>query len=883
MESSAISHFLSPDTVEMGGNRSDHRDGRGERDSSRKEKRRERERSRDRDEHRERSNKDSRDKRSGDLFRGVERDRRSQKDSDKDRDHRRARESSPRNLGDHRRSNSDRKPRDEPAHTEKRREARVIEGKSVPQDTETEEDAKKRLKDTFLNLLDDDTETDQEKEEPKHSDTTRLGTASEVSKSQDTNSSRKHVGKDDSRAKDGDDTRRYVKGSGEKDDRERDSQRTKDRRRDEKSLRGEDQRRTGNGGSAGGRLKEREGDRGRKDERDAKEEKGRRSENKKSKREDRKSRSRSPEDRKSSRPSHRTVRSPERSGSKRERSRSAEKPKQPINEAEPGEAGKAASKAEKKKSGRWDTPLDPSKTLPPATTTASATTLAARPQINLDFLSSLKAAGAAGAVPGLDLSGGTSSMNAAMLSGLGNLSTLMSANLGTSLGGLTALNPLSQLLPTVPSESPIPAMPGAAAVQQIGAQVNAQLTTRVARRLYVANIPPGTQEEDLKTFLNGVLLAKKICSVPGTDPVVTCNIQADKSNAFIELSTTDEAEATLDFDGISYKDQILKIRRPKDYSSLSASAKEKNVTNELPELVASSVVDSPYKVFLGNLHKSLTTKQVRELVTSFGVLKAFSLRKDRKSGVSKGYAFLEYVNSDATKSAVAGLSGIPLYGNRLVAVLATPEATVPVEGRKRSEQSVTYDIPKDAKPLLELPESVLELQNVLSFQDLKDPKILGQIKEDIRLECAEHGTVKSMHVTELPSWSASILPGDKDEKADIKDAEATTGDSDTNVPLSEQSEPSTVVADETKEEGNVVEDAEAADWIERICTAAGEDVGRAQDVLGLGKVYVQFARSETACNAAHALHLRSYGDRIVRVAYFPLSQYVSNFQKKMLQ
>eukprot|EP00854_Cymbomonas_tetramitiformis_P001799 gene1799-2467_t len=576
--------------------------------------------------------------------------------------------------------------------------------------TETEEDAKKRLKDTFLNLLDDDTETDHENEKPKHSDSTRLGTASGGSKSKDTNASRKHVGKDDSRAKDGDDTRRGVKGSGEKDDRERDSQRTKDRRRDEKSLRGEDQRRTGNGGSA---------------------------------------------------------------------------------------------------------------------------------------------------VQGaLDLSGGTSSMNAAMLSGLsglGNFSTLMSANLGTSLGGLTALNPLSQLLPTVPSESPIPAMPGATAVQQIGAQVNAQLTTRVARRLYVANIPPGSQEEDLKTFLNGVLLAKKICSVPGTEPVVTCNIQADKSNAFIELSTTDEAEATLDFDGISYKDQILKIRRPKDYSSLSASAKEKNVTNELPELVASSVADSPHKLFLGNLHKSLTTKQVRELVTSFGVLKAFSLRKDRKSGVSKGYAFMEYVNSEATKTAIAGLSGIPLYGNRLVAVLATPKATVPVEGRKRSEQPVTYDVPEDAKPLLALPDSVLELQNVLSFQDLKvpwwcqimsetDPKILSQIKEDIRLECAEHGTVKSMHVTELPSWSASVLPGDKDEKANIKDAEATAEDSDANTALSDESKPSTVVADETKVEGHIVEEAEVVDWIERICTAAGEDAGRAQDVLGLGKYVSKFQK-----------------------------------------
>lgn len=36
--------------------------------------------------------------------------------------------------------------------------------------------------------------------------------------------------------------------------------------------------------------------------------------------------------------------------------------------------------------------------------------------------------------------------------------------------------------------------------------------------------------------------------------------------------------------------------------------------------------------------------QVKELLTSFGPLKAFNLVKDSATGLSKGYAFCEYVD-----------------------------------------------------------------------------------------------------------------------------------------------------------------------------------------------------------------------------------------------
>ena len=46
-------------------------------------------------------------------------------------------------------------------------------------------------------------------------------------------------------------------------------------------------------------------------------------------------------------------------------------------------------------------------------------------------------------------------------------------------------------------------------------------------------------------------------------------------------------------------------------------------------------------------------------MTSFGQLKAFNLVKDMTSGLSKGYAFAEYLDGSITDQAIAGLNGIP--------------------------------------------------------------------------------------------------------------------------------------------------------------------------------------------------------------------------------
>ena len=121
---------------------------------------------------------------------------------------------------------------------------------------------------------------------------------------------------------------------------------------------------------------------------------------------------------------------------------------------------------------------------------------------------------------------------------------------------------------------------------------------------------------------------------------------------FFFFRSIDETTQAMAFDGINFKGQSLKLRRPHDYQPMPGMSENPNYN--VPGVVSTVVPDSPHKVFLGGLPNYLNEDQVKELLTSFGQLRAFNLVKDSATGLSKGYAFCEYVDTSITDQAVAG-------------------------------------------------------------------------------------------------------------------------------------------------------------------------------------------------------------------------------------
>lgn len=86
-------------------------------------------------------------------------------------------------------------------------------------------------------------------------------------------------------------------------------------------------------------------------------------------------------------------------------------------------------------------------------------------------------------------------------------------------------------------------------------------------RLYVGNIPFGVTEEEMMEFFNQQMHLSGLAQAAG-NPVLACQINLDKNFAFLEFRSIDETTQAMAFDGINFKGQSLKIRRPHDYQPM---------------------------------------------------------------------------------------------------------------------------------------------------------------------------------------------------------------------------------------------------------------------------------------------------------------------------
>merc|ERR1711983_557614 len=275
-----------------------------------------------------------------------------------------------------------------------------------------------------------------------------------------------------------------------------------------------------------------------------------------------------------------------------------------------------------------------------------------------------------------------------------------------------------------------------AAVPVVGSTI-----TRQARRLYVGNIPFGVSEEEMMEFFNQQMHLSGLAQADG-NPILACQVNLDKNFAFLEFRSIDETTRAMAFDGINFKGQSLKLRRPHDYQPMPGMSENPNYN--VPGVVSTVVPDSPHKVFLGGLPNYLNEDQVKELLTSFGQLRAFNLVKDSATGLSKGYAFCEYVDVSITDQAIAGLNGMQLGDKKLIVQRASVGAKNSAAMNVAPVQIQVPGMPGIAGP--GQPTEVLCLLNMVMPEELTDEEEYEDIMEDIREECSKYGAVKSVEI-----------------------------------------------------------------------------------------------------------------------------------------
>ena len=78
-------------------------------------------------------------------------------------------------------------------------------------------------------------------------------------------------------------------------------------------------------------------------------------------------------------------------------------------------------------------------------------------------------------------------------------------------------------------------------------------------------------------------------------------------------------------------------------------------------------------IFVANIERKVTDEQLQDLFSQHGEIASLKLIRDRDTGVSKGYAFVEMTNDDEAQKAIDALNEYELEGRALAVNEARPK------------------------------------------------------------------------------------------------------------------------------------------------------------------------------------------------------------------
>ncbi len=79
-------------------------------------------------------------------------------------------------------------------------------------------------------------------------------------------------------------------------------------------------------------------------------------------------------------------------------------------------------------------------------------------------------------------------------------------------------------------------------------------------------------------------------------------------------------------------------------------------------------------IYVGNLSWSMTDEDLSNLFTQYGAVTSGKILKDKMSGRSKGFGFVEMEDDEAAKTAIANLNETEVQGRKLIVNESQPRA-----------------------------------------------------------------------------------------------------------------------------------------------------------------------------------------------------------------
>jgi hypothetical protein len=330
-----------------------------------------------------------------------------------------------------------------------------------------------------------------------------------------------------------------------------------------------------------------------------------------------------------------------------------------------------------------------------------------------------------------------------------------------------------------PSHYQLPSLPNLPQASAILMSAQASAQDKISRELFVGNSPSGTSELLLLQFMNAAMRRVQLCQ-PNETPIINCRVNSKFS--FIELASVDMANRALNLNGIPFLGAVLKVSRPSKYMGPILPAKTwQQITGVALPAGASMDADSlklSKELFVGNTTAEMTEDMLKDHLNNAMVQVGLALSPGNpitSCRVSGKFAFIELRSAQEAANAL-NLNNIPFLGASLRVgrpskwngpadkhgnwedILAKyMSGELQMGGMNNNTQVIQQQQQMQPAVAAVTPTRVVELQNMLTMQDLADETEYNDILEDTREECSQFGQLVSVIVPKAGEVGATKI------------------------------------------------------------------------------------------------------------------------------
>jgi len=85
-------------------------------------------------------------------------------------------------------------------------------------------------------------------------------------------------------------------------------------------------------------------------------------------------------------------------------------------------------------------------------------------------------------------------------------------------------------------------------------------------------------------------------------------------------------------------------------------------------------------IYVGNVAYRLSDEELKEAFEAYGTVESARVIKDRETGRSKGFGFVEMPDDDEARAAIDGINGAEIQGRAVIVNQARPREERPQRG-----------------------------------------------------------------------------------------------------------------------------------------------------------------------------------------------------------